>query len=104
MPHGEYSNLVFSITLGLYPKSSHVKYSYLPKRFLDDNAEILAVSLPKSDCTWFDLILSSRTFNLIDYCHFYKGIKRFFQNLKGLLTGNVVSIVKKEYGSFVHSL
>ena len=48
MPNGEYSNLAFSNTLGLCPKSSSVKYSYLSKRSLDDNAEILAASLLKS--------------------------------------------------------
>ena len=29
---------------------------------------------------------------------------KFFLNLKGSLAGNVVSIAKKEYGSFLHSL
>ena len=29
-------------------KSSPVKYSYLPKRSLEDNTEMLAASLPKS--------------------------------------------------------
>ena len=38
-PTGEYSNLAFSTTLGLYPKPSPVKYSYLSNS-LDDNAEI----------------------------------------------------------------
>ena len=42
--HGEYSNLVF----GLCPKSSPVKYSYFSKRSLEDKADILAASLPKS--------------------------------------------------------
>ena len=37
-PTGEYSNLAFSTTLGLYPKPSPVKYSYLSDS-LDDNAE-----------------------------------------------------------------
>ena len=36
--------------------------------------------------------------------HFYKGVKRSFLNLKRSQAGNVVSIVKKEYGSFVNSL
>ena len=36
-PDGEYSSLTFSATPGLYPKSSLVKYSYLPSS-LDDNA------------------------------------------------------------------
>ena len=49
MPNREYSNLSFSNTLGLCPKSSPVKYSYFPKRSLDDNAEILATSLLKSN-------------------------------------------------------
>ena len=46
-PNGEYSNLAFSTTLGLYLKSSPVKYSYLSNS-LDDNAEILATSQSKS--------------------------------------------------------
>ena len=47
-PNGEYSNLVFSSTLGLCPKSSPAKYSYFSKRSLEDKADIFAVSLPKS--------------------------------------------------------
>ena len=47
-PTGEYSNLVFSSTLGVCPKSSPVKYSYFFKRSLEDKADIFAVSLPKS--------------------------------------------------------
>ena len=47
LPNGEYSNLARSTTPVLYPKSSPVKYSYLWNS-LDDNAEILAVSLSKS--------------------------------------------------------
>ena len=43
----EYSNLAFSTTSGLYPKSSPVRYSYLFNS-LDNNAEILAASLSKS--------------------------------------------------------
>ena len=43
-PNGEYSNLACTIILGLYPKSSPVKYSYLSNS-LDNNAEILAASL-----------------------------------------------------------
>ena len=49
-PNLEYSNLVFSNTFGLYPKSTSVKYLYLSRRFLDDNAEILAAFLHKSYC------------------------------------------------------
>ena len=45
-PNKEYSNLALSTTPGLYPKSSPVKYSYLSNS-VDDNAEILAVSLSK---------------------------------------------------------
>ena len=48
MSNGEYKNLVFSSTLGLCPKSSPVKYSYFSKRSLEDKADILAASLPKS--------------------------------------------------------
>ena len=47
-PNGEYSNLFFSSTLGLCPKSSPVKYSYFSKRSLEDQAGILAASLAKS--------------------------------------------------------
>ena len=47
-PNGEYSNLVFSSTLGLCPKSSPVKYSYFFKRSLEDKADIFAASLRKS--------------------------------------------------------
>ena len=47
IPDGEYSNLAFSNTHGLYLKSSPVKYSYFSKQFLIDNAEILAASLLK---------------------------------------------------------
>ena len=47
-PKGEYSNLIFLTTLGFYPKSSTAKYSYLSIS-LDDNAEILAASLSKSN-------------------------------------------------------
>ena len=48
IPNGEYSSLRFSNTFGLYPNSSPVKYSYLPKRLLVNNVEILAASLLKS--------------------------------------------------------
>ena len=47
LPNGEYSNLAFSTTPGLYPKSSPVKYSYFSNS-PDDNTEILAASLSKS--------------------------------------------------------
>ena len=46
-PDGEYSNLPFSTTPGLYPNSSSVKYLYLSNS-LDYNAEILAASRSKS--------------------------------------------------------
>ena len=45
-PNGEYSNLAFSTTPGLYPISSLVKCSYLSNS-PDDNAEILAAPLSK---------------------------------------------------------
>ena len=35
-----------------------------------------------------------KSFNLISYCPFYKGTKRFFINLRGSLAGNVVGIVQ----------
>ena len=46
-PNGEYSNLAFLSTLGLYPKSSSVRYSYLSNS-LQDNAGILVASLSRS--------------------------------------------------------
>ena len=46
-PNGEHSNLTFSTTPGLYPKSSPAEYSYLSNS-LDDKTEILAASLSKS--------------------------------------------------------
>ena len=55
MPNGEYSNFAFSTVLGLRPKSSPVKYSYLSK-FVEDNADILAASQSKSYCASFCLI------------------------------------------------
>ena len=62
MPNGEYSNLAFSNTLGLCPKSSPVRYSYLSKGSLYDSAEVLATSLLKSYWAWFALILLSQGF------------------------------------------
>ena len=47
LPNGENSNLTFSTTPGLYPKSLPVKYSYFSNS-PDDNADILAVCLSKS--------------------------------------------------------
>ena len=41
------SNLAFSTTPAVYPKSLPVKYSYLYSS-LDDNAQIFAASLSKS--------------------------------------------------------
>ena len=95
MSNGEYSNLAFSKTLGLCPKSSTVKYWYFSKRSLDEKPEILAPSLLKSYWTWFTLILSSRILSSSVNVFSYKDIKRFFLNLRGSLAGNVVSIVKK---------
>ena len=46
LPNGEYSNLAFSATCGLYPKPSPVKYSYFSDS-PDESAEILAVSLSR---------------------------------------------------------
>ena len=43
----KYSDLAFSNTLGLYPKSSPVQYSYFSKRSSEDKADILAASLFK---------------------------------------------------------
>ena len=48
MPNGKYSNLAFSNAPGLGPKSSPVKYSYLPNGYLDDKARTLAAFLRKS--------------------------------------------------------
>ena len=47
LSNGEYPNLAFSTTAGLYSKFSPVKYSYF-SHSPDDNAELLAVSLSKS--------------------------------------------------------
>ena len=55
LPSGEYSNFVCSAVLGLRPKSSPVRYSYLSK-LLEDYADILAASLSKSYCVLFCLI------------------------------------------------
>ena len=60
IPNGEYSNLAFLNTIGFCLKSLPVKYSYYSGRSLDENAKILAASLPKSCWARFDLILSSR--------------------------------------------
>ena len=46
-PNGEYSNIVFSIMLGLCPEILPFKYSYFSKRSLEDKADILAASLFK---------------------------------------------------------
>ena len=79
------------------------KYLDLSK-FLEYNANISAAFRSKSYCHSFYLIflfkILIRSVNVI----FYKVSKTFFLNLKGLLDVNVLSIVKKEYGSFVHSL
>ena len=58
--NGEYSNLVFSSKLGLCPKSSPINYLHFFERILEDKADILDASLPKSYWAWFALILSSR--------------------------------------------
>ena len=47
LPNREYSNLTFSTIIGLYPKSSPVKYSYF-SNLPDDNSEILDASLSES--------------------------------------------------------
>ena len=59
--NGEYSNLACSTTPGLYlgTKSLPVKHSYLSNS-LDDNAEIVAVSLSKSYC--YNLVINNFTF------------------------------------------
>ena len=52
--NGEYSNLTFPTTPGLYPKSSPVKYSYFKQysnihssNYLDDDEETLPSFLPR---------------------------------------------------------
>ena len=55
LPNGEYSHFACSTVLGLRPKSSPVRYSYLSK-LLEDNANILAASLSQSYCASFCLI------------------------------------------------
>ena len=44
IPNGEYSNIAFSSTLGLYLKSSPVRYPYFLKSS-EEYADILAASL-----------------------------------------------------------
>ena len=73
--NAEYSNLTFSTTPGLYPKSSPVKYLYLSS-FLDDNEEILAASLSKLYSAWFAWILSLRVLSSA-VPDFYNGVKYF---------------------------
>ena len=69
----------------------------------DDNADILAANLSKSYCAWFSLILSLKFLSYSVNVIFIKNQNDFSKNLKGLLRGNVVLIVKKEYGSLVQS-
>ena len=47
--NGKYPNLACSTVLGLRPRSSPVKYSYLSK-LLEDSADILAAFLSESYC------------------------------------------------------
>ena len=46
-PNRKYTNLTFSRTSSLYPKSSPVQCSYFPNS-LDDSTKILAASISKS--------------------------------------------------------
>ena len=57
-----------SNTLGLYPKSSPVRYSYFlksPEEYID----ILAANLSKSYWAWFALILLSIILSCFLWCH-----------------------------------
>ena len=88
--------------LGLRPKSSLVRYSYLSK-LLENNADILAAFLSKSYCASFYIIFCLKL--LADQLlSSLQEEKKIFLNFRELLAGNVVSIVKKEYGSLVHSM
>ena len=49
LPNGEYSDFACSTVLGLRPRYSPVRYSYLSK-LLEENADILAAALSKSYC------------------------------------------------------
>ena len=60
LPNGEWSNLACSITLGFYPKSSPVRYSFFLK-LSEEYVDILAANLSKSYCARFALILLSIT-------------------------------------------
>ena len=76
---------------------------FIFRQFLEDIADILAAFLSKSYCASFCLIFLSKILS-DQLLSFYKIETIFFLNLKESLAGNVVSVVKKEYGSFVHSL
>ena len=91
------------MVLGLRPKSSPVKYSYLSK-LLQDNADISAAVLSKSNCVSFCLIFLLKILIWSVTVIIYKVSNKFVLNLRGLLDGNVVSTVRKLKGSFVYSL
>ena len=103
LPNGEYSSFACSTVLGLRPKSSPVNNSYLSKLF-QDNADILAASVSKSYCDSFCLIFLFKILIWSVTVIFYKVSDKSILKRKGLLDGNVVSVVKEEYGSLVHSL
>ena len=73
--------------------SSHVRYSYLSV-FPNDNADIYAVSLLISYCSFSFLILSS-----IIMINVYTVSTIFLLKHEDLSDERVVSITKKEYGS-----
>ena len=96
-------NQLLSVNHEIYKSfdDGSVKYSYFSKRSLDGNVSCFSTQIILS---LICLNLAVKNSNLISYCHFYKGTKRFFLNLRGSLAGNVVGIVKKECGFLVHSL
>ena len=98
LPHGEYANLACSITLlwsgGII--SSPVRFIYL-SNFPQDNADIFAVSLLISFCSFSPLILSP-----VVMVSFYILSTGFFLKHKGLSEAIVVWITKNEYGFAVH--
>ena len=63
----------------------------------DDNADVFAVSLLISNCSFLPLVLS-----LIVKINLYIASKRFFLKREWLSDARVLPITKKEYGFAVH--
>ena len=87
------------LNLNLHQSNIHIW-----SKLLEDNADILAAFLSKSYCGSFCLIFLFKILIRSVTVTFYRVANKFFLNLKGLLDDNIVSIVKKEYGSLVYSL